>query len=113
MDYRGKDNGWGTFLEHWGMLIVVLTSVLASQALVLLMNLTGTPWIWTFSAGFALMIAGGGLVTFAKLPLYRSGRFLTFGMKAIPAHLKSHYRWGWRLFLAGVVLSLCLLLSRH
>ncbi len=75
-------------------------------------HLTGTPWIWSFVASFALMVFGGVLIACAKLPAYRSGRFLTFGLKSVPEHLQGYYRWGWRIFLFAVVLGLCLLLSR-
>jgi hypothetical protein len=77
-----------------------------------LSQLSGAPWIWFFTASFAFMISGGSLLFYAKLPLYRSGRFFTFGAKSVPQHLAGFYRWGWRVFLFGVVLGLCLLLSR-
>ncbi len=58
------------------------------------------------------MNLGGFLIAYAKLPVYRSGRFFTFGLNSVPEHLRGFYRWGWRVFLFGVVLSLCLLLSK-
>jgi hypothetical protein len=94
------------------MLLTALIAFLASQVLMFFMGLSGTPWIWFFAASFALMIFGGSLIGYAKFPVYRSGRFFTFGVKSVPEHLAGFYRWGWRVFLFGVVLGLCLLLSR-
>jgi hypothetical protein len=112
MEYRSRSNGLGTFLQHWGFIVIVFVAALASQGLMFFTRLTGAPWIWFFVAGFALMLAGAGLIAYAKLPVYRSGRFFTFGVKSVPGDMKGHYRWGWRMFLFGVVLGLCLLLSR-
>ena len=112
MEHRSHSNGLQTFLEHWGFLVIAVVAFLASQVLMFFTRLTGAPWIWFFVASFALMFAGGGLIGYAKFPVYRSGRFFTFGLKSVPEHLMRHYRWGWRVFLFGVVLSLCLLLSR-
>jgi hypothetical protein len=112
MDYRKRDNGLLTFVEHWNIVIVAAVAFIAFKVLDFFMRLSGAPWLWFFFAAFALMIFGGGLITYAKLPVYRSGRFFTFGLKSVPSHLQSVYRWGWRVFLFGVVLSLCLLLSK-
>lgn len=112
MDRRSHSNGLETFLEHWGLLVTVIVAVAAGKVLTFFTGLSGTPWIWFFVASFALMIIGGGLVGCAKLPVYRSGRFFTFGLKSVPKELLGFYRWGWRVFLFGVVLALCLLLSR-
>ena len=112
MEYRKQNNGWLAFFEHWNIVIVAVIALVTSQILGFFMRLSGTPWIWFFIASFASMILGGGLIAYAKLPVYRSGRFFTFGLKAIPAHLQWVYRWGWRVFLFGVVLSLCLMLSK-
>ena len=112
MDYRSQSNGLQTFLEHWGFLLTAFVAILASQVLMFFTRLTGAPWIWFFVASFALLIVGGCLIGYAKFPVYRSGRFFTFGVESVPERLRGFYRWGWRAFLFGVVLSLCLLLSR-
>jgi len=109
MDRQSQSNGLETFLEHWSILITVIIAVIAGK---LLTWLSGAPWIWFRAAAFTLMVAGAGLIGYAKLPLYRSGRFLTFGVKAVPQRLRGCYQWGWRVFLFGVVLALFLLLSR-
>jgi hypothetical protein len=112
MDYRKHGNGVLTFLAHWNILIVGLLALIASKVLDFFMQLSGAPWIWFLMGAFALMIFGGGLISYAKLPVYRTGRVFTFGLKSVPPHLQALYRWGWRGFLFGVVLSPCLLLSR-
>jgi hypothetical protein len=103
---------WAKFLELWPFLIVALIAILTDKVLTFFFNLKGTTWICFFIASFTLMILGAGLIGYAKLPIYRSGRFLTFGINSIPEYLKRYYRWGWRLFLFGVILSLCLFLSK-
>jgi hypothetical protein len=112
MDMHRQSNGLPTFLEHWGFLLTAAVAILASQVLMFFTRLTGVPWIWFFVASFALLIVGGCLIGYAKFPVYRRGRFFTFGVKSVPEHLRAYYRWGWRAFLFGVILSLCLLLSR-
>jgi hypothetical protein len=111
MDTHRQGNGLQTFLQHLGFLVTIIVVFLASQVLLFFMALSGAPWIWFFVASSALLIVGGGLIGCAKFPLYRSGRFFTFGMKSVPEDLRGFYQWGWRVFLFGVVLSLCLLLS--
>jgi hypothetical protein len=114
MDYHRKSNGWQTFMENWGSLLILgLIAILASQVLNFFGNLNGVPWIYFFVGSSALLIVGAGLIVHAKIPAYRSGRFFTFGIKSVPENLAECYRWGWRVFLFGVVLSLCLLLSRQ
>jgi len=112
MEHSSKSNGWQTFLEHWGLLLFAPIGLAASQVFMFFTRLTGATWVWLLIAGFVLMFAGGGLIVFAKLPVYRSGRFFTFGLKSVPEHLMGLYRWGWRVFLFGVALSLCLLFLR-
>jgi hypothetical protein len=113
MDYQKDSNGWFTFSEHWNLTFIAIVAVLASQVLAFFTDLCGTPWICFFIASFALMILGGGLIGYAKFPVYRSGRFFTFGLGSVPENLRAFYRWGWRVFLFGVVISLCLLLSKQ
>jgi hypothetical protein len=112
MDYRKQTNGWRTFQEHWSISFVGFTALVTSLVIGFFMRLNGTPWIGFLIASFAFMTLGGGLITYAKLPVYQSGRFLTFGLNSIPEPLQGSYRWGWGVFLFGVVLSLCLLLSK-
>jgi len=75
--------------------------------------LNGKPWIYFFVASVVILISGAAMIICAKIPVYRSGRFFTFGVKSVPEHLAGCYRWGWRAFLFGTTLALCLLLSRQ
>jgi hypothetical protein len=113
MELHKQSNGLLTFLEHWGFLINILIIFAVAQAVVFFRGLSGQPWINFFVAGMVLLISGALLILYAKIPAYRSGRFFTFGIKSVPAPLATCYRWGWRIFSFGVVLSLCLLLSRQ
>jgi len=99
-------------LEHWGMPLIVLCSGIVCSVFLFFMNLRGIPRICFLAASFGFMISGGGLIAYAKYPVYRSGQFFTFGGNSVPGHLTGFYRWGWRLFLLGVVLSFCPFLSK-
>ena len=112
MDYRKRDNGLLTFLEHWSILIVAVAAMMATKFLDLFIRPGGTAWVWVFYAAFGLMIFGGGFIAYARFPVYRSKQFFRFGIRSVPADLQPAYRWGWRIFLFGVVLALCLLLSK-
>jgi hypothetical protein len=112
METQKDSKGWQTFFEHWNIAFIAIVAIAVSQVLMFFTRLSGTPWICFFVASFTLMILGGSLIGYAKFPVYRSGRFFTFGVKSVPEHLRGFYRWGWRAFLFGVVLSLCLFLSR-
>jgi hypothetical protein len=103
---------WMKFFEHWQFLPIVIVAILVNEVFEYFSNLCGTPWICFFIASFTLMMLGATMIAFAKFPAYRSGRFFTFGIKTVPEKLAGHYKWGWRLFLFGVILSLCLLLSK-
>lgn len=112
MEYHKQSNGLQTFLEHWWIVLVAAIAILVSQVLMFFTNLQGTSWICFCIASFTLLILGGTLIGYAKFPVYRSGRFLTFGLKSVPPHLSGYYRRGWGIFLFGVALTLCLLLSK-
>ena len=113
MEYRRETNGLRTFLEHWGVLSAVFTIIAGVAAYSFFISLRGEPWIHFFFLSQSLLILGAGLIVHAKVPIYRRGRFFTFGPKSIPKNLAGWYRWGWRLFLFGVALSLCLFLSKQ
>jgi hypothetical protein len=112
MDTHRKSHGLQTFLEHWGILVIVVFGFIAGQALTFFMGLTGAAWIWCYGVGLAVAAVGVSLIFYAKLPLYRQRRFLTFGSRALPKSSRSFYRWGYRCVLFAVALLLCLFLSR-
>src|ERR1035437_7561573 len=113
MERRSRGKGLETFLEHWGFFLTALLTLAVLQIFMFFLNLNGKPWIYFFVASMVLLILGAAMIVYAKIPVYRSVRFFTFGVKSVPEHLAGWYRWGWRVFLFGVVLSLCLLLSRQ
>lgn len=109
----GAGYQWAMFLEHWIILLIAIVAMVVSQVLMFFANLDGTPWIYFFVAAFVLLSLGAALIVYAKLPVYLSGQFFTFGVRSVPGRLAGCYRWGWRVVLFGVVLALCLLLSRQ
>jgi hypothetical protein len=108
MEYWKRSNGWLTFFENWWLPLTAMLVLAASQVPV---PSHMTFWIGFFATSFTLMILGGSLIGYAKFPVYRSGHFLTFGLKSVPQNLARHYRVGWWIFLLGVMLALCLLSS--
>lgn len=112
METHKNSNGLETFLQNWWFALAAVFAYLISQVLEFFENLCGTPWICLCVAGFALMICGAGLIGYAKLPVYRSGRYFTFGLNSVPDGMRRFYLWGWRAFLFGVLLCVCLLLSK-
>lgn len=113
MDYQKQSNGLRTFLGHWGFLLTILVALAVSQISFFFFNLNGKPWIYFFAADMVILFSGAAMILYAKIPVYRSGHFFTFGVKSVPERLAGCYRWGWRVFLFGVILSLSLLLSRQ
>jgi hypothetical protein len=113
MEYRKENNGWHTLLDQFFFPLGPAAFVVGWVILLFFQNLTGMPWIHFLEATAALLFSGAGLILYAKFPLYRSGRFFTFGIRSIPQGFKGAYRWGWRIFLFGVALSVCLLLSKQ
>jgi hypothetical protein len=113
MEYSSKNNGWRTFSEHWGFLTVLLVTVLGWQVLSFFTSLSGAPWIWFYGIALSLALFGVCLIFYAKLPLYRERRFVTFGSGALPQSRRSFYRWGYFCAVFAVVLLFCLFLSRQ
>ena len=107
-----RSNGWQTFFEHWWLLPIAVVAFASSQLLSFFMRLTGKPWIWCYAIGLAVAAIGVSLVFFAKIPLYRQRRFVTFGSAALPERRRLFYHWGYRCIIFAVALLLCLLLSR-
>jgi hypothetical protein len=112
MDYNRQSNGWVTLIQHYGFAAGVFIVIGGMCLFNFFSDLDGMPWIRFFAVSEVFLFSGAALILYAKMPVYRSGRFFTFGVKSIPRNLKGFYRWGWRVFLVGVALSLCLMLSK-
>jgi hypothetical protein len=112
MENNSRSNGWQTFWEHWSFMLMAVVAVLTGQVLEFFSRLTGTPWIWCYGVGLAIAAVGVSLILYAKLPLYRQRRFLTFGSRVLPENRRPLYRWGYRCVLVAMALLLCLFLSR-
>lgn len=112
MEYRSKNNGWRTFSEHWGYLNILVVVVLTSEILGFLTRLNGAPWIWLYGIALTIALFGIVMIFYSKIPLYRQGRFLTFGSRALPEGRRSFYLWGYRCALFAILLLLSLFLSR-
>lgn len=67
----------------------------------------GDPTIYWIA--FGLAVFGLALLFIAKLPLYRQGKFLTFGSKELPEKYKGIYRIAYYLIVASVVIMLLIL----
>lgn len=113
MEHRSQSNGWQTFFEHGGFLIIVVTAFVVSQVLDFFTELSGTSWIWCYRIGLAVAAVGVPLIFYARIPLYRQRRFLTFGSRVLPESRRPFYRWGYRCVIFAVALLLCLFFSKR
>lgn len=111
MDTNRHSKGFQSFLEHWGFLVTPVAALGVSHLLLILARMTGMSRLLLFAVALSLLVTGACLIGYAKLPLYRSGRFFTIGAKSVPEPRRRFYRWGWRAILSGLVLSLCFLIS--
>jgi len=97
----------------WGLLTIGLVGTFTIWVLSFFIGLTGMPWIYCYFIGIGVAALGASLVFYAKLPLYRQRRFLTFGPRAVAEQRRPFYRWGYVCALLGALLLACLLLSRQ
>jgi hypothetical protein len=112
MEYHRNSYGTRTFIEHWWGLILIAYVSLPIFVFSALSQLDRDSWLVLCVATIVLQIAGACLIGYAKLPAYRSGRYLSFGVKSVPESRARHYRRGWRWFGIGVLLSLVLIAAR-
>ena len=82
----------------------VFVALVASWAL----SVHGIAWMWAVGVSFGVAVFGAVLLFIAKLPLYRQGRFFTFGIQALPVTSHRFYRWGCRCSLLGIVVMFIL-----
>jgi cell division protein FtsW (lipid II flippase) len=97
----------------WGVLLIAGVAIVTTWILNFFKQLSGMPWIWCYVIGIGVAALGAALIFYAKLPLYRQRRFLTFGPRALPEQRRPFYRWGYTCARLGALLLACLLLSKH
>lgn len=72
------------------------------------LSVHGIAWMWAVALSFSVAVFGAALLFVAKLPLYRQGRFFTFGIQALPEKSHRLYRWGCRCSLFGIAVMFIL-----
>lgn len=90
-----------------GMPVVMLISMVTMRIL----SLREWPWVYAMGSALALSVMGAGCLLVAKWPLYRAGRFFSFGTRGLPVSSVRFYRVGWGLSGAGMVLAVLLLMG--
>lgn len=100
------------WLTVWGGFVMLIVMVFTTRLFSFFARLTGTPWISCYFIGLVFATVGVSLLFYAKLPLYRQGRFFTFGSRGLPEQRRPFYRWGYCCVAVAIALLLCLLLSR-
>jgi len=99
--------------RHWVLLfgLQILPFVVLLVAGTVLAALARAKQGDPFLLYLALGLAGAGLILLfmAKLPLYRQGRFLTFGSKLLPANRRRLYRVACALIGLSAIIMLVLL----
>ncbi len=75
MEYSKDGDGWMTFIEHWEPFLPVFIVSIVMLIRGNLMHASLETRTWFFATTFALLSLGGGLISYAKLPAYRSGIF--------------------------------------
>ena len=75
-------------------------------------QLHGWHWVVAYAGALWIVVAGGVMIFKAKLPVYRKGRFFTFGVGALPVSSIPLYERGWRWVILGTILAVWLLIRR-
>jgi len=88
--------------------LLVLTAATAVSAFASTSLHGRGPQYW-FVASIVTGILGVCLLIYARLPLYRQGKFLTFGPKDLPPRRLPAYRWAWRLVVLTIFMQVLLL----
>jgi hypothetical protein len=88
-----------------------LPIVVTALAISWVMSLHGAAWLWAAGTSFSIAMLGAIFLFIAKLPLYRQGRFCTFGIQELPQSSHGFYRWGCRCAILGCILMLFLWLG--
>src|SRR6266850_1201888 len=93
----------------FGILFVIpAVAVLGAMALPALNALRHGAWVRAFWVSLAVAVLGAGLLFWARLPLYREGRFFSFGPRALPPSSVRVYRAAYALLIPSVLFLLLL-----
>lgn len=111
MEYKRESNGWLTLLEQGWFIFPVLPACLLWQALQFFLNLSAARWIWCYGIALLISAAGLSLLVYSKFPLFRQGRFFTFGSNPLSPRGRLFYRWGYGFVIFGAAILLGLLIS--
>jgi len=65
-------------------------------------------WVW-FAGALVTGLTGICLLAYAKLPLYRQGKFNSFGGHEISEDRLTAYKWAWRLIVATMCMQVLLI----
>lgn len=95
-----------------GLQFLFLPIAIVSWVLITVMLDRGWLWFSAYCLGVAFVCVGGAHLFLAKLPLYRQGRFLTFGTTGMTEDSKADYRKALKWIFGGLVITVSLLISR-
>ena len=72
----------------------------------------GIPWVVAYAGAVLFVVVGAIKMFIAKLPIYRQGRFFTFGPQSLPESSLPLYWGAVKLIIVGVGVALLLLAPR-
>jgi hypothetical protein len=90
--------------------VIIPVSVLFAMLLPLLSRARSSGDTTLLYVAFAVGAVGVILLAFARMPLYRQGRFFTFGPRALDEAHRRLYWWAYRFIVVSVLLMSLLLL---
>ena len=92
-----------------GLLLLPSIALIGILSSFIMPCLRGPGIIGWFSIAMLFAVVGIGLMLYARIPLYRQGKFLSIGPKELPADRLPAYKWAWRLIGGAIVLQLIIL----
>jgi len=95
-----------------GLLQLLPIAVIGLLAGLILPDIRSIGLIAWFCIAMLTGLLGIGLLVYARMPLYRQGKFLSIGPKELPANRLPAYKWAWRLIGGAIVVQLAMLLIK-
>jgi len=96
------------FLVFGGPLLIAIPALLMGS----LSSLNESTSKFLMVLAFLIALTGAGLLAWAKLPLYQSGIYFSFGPSPIPAPRRVYYYWGMGLSIIGCFFAGLLVLAQ-